>query len=370
MKRKHRRFQKLNQFGQLFLLILLAMVISSQSQAQSESTYRSYWQELVTFMENGGRRLRKECEDRPHHSVTASNIASSFQRARNERNACRRVKYYLGIIEQGSAQERQVARREIIDSYIAGRDPYGAMNAATFFVHLYGKQNRENPQVIYEIRTKIFELAFSNFATNPGYDPFWEKMILNVHSRQNLSNPAFQYYTAGLFLAHYPNSPYQQRLMEIVQVASENVQRHMMDPVDQYMMQLDFKAVIYRLKDFWENRDALVYADALKLSVEAYVKMADMVWQVGQGRVFKRRCWGRPNVDKMFVTQVLWEEHWDPSRPMDYTEAYHFFLQQADELIVYMEKTVGPTDPATLRAKAMRADPRQTFEQDLQRCLF
>ena len=368
MKKKHQSHKTLRNFGQLFLIILLAMVVSSQTQASEISTYQSYWQEVVQYMRNHGRQLRKECEDRPHSSVNSQNISASFQQARSVRNGCRRVKYYLGIIEHGNQQNRQLARREIIDAYIDGDDPYGAMNAATFYVHLYGKRNREDASVILEIRSKIIEVAFDNLAHNRGVDPFWEKMVLGVHSRQNLSNPAFQYYSAALFLQHYPRSSYRNRLMEIVNVASENVQRHMIDPIDQYMRQLDYKAVVTRLNVFWTERDSLVYADALTWSVEAYVKMAEMVRQVGQGRVFKRRCWGRPHVDQKFVTQTIWEEYWDPNNPMDYNEAYQFFLNQADQLINYMDQTVGPHHPASQRAKAYRLNPQQTFADGLRFC--
>ncbi len=368
MQYKHQRYQTLKSAGQLFLILLLATVIASQSQAQSESTYRSQWQELVDYMASGGRRLRKECEDQAHSSVTPNNIEASFQRARSEGNACRQVKLYLGIIENGSIPQRQLARREIIDSYIEAEDSYGAMNAATFYVGLYGREGREDANVIHEIRTKIFEVAFANFASNPGYDPFWEKMVLGVHSRQNINNPAFQYYSAALFAQHYPRSPFNQRLNRIVETASENVQRHMIQPIDQYMRQMDYKAVLMRLKPFWQEPDSLVYGDGLKWSVEAYVKMAEMVRRVGQGEEFRRRCWGRPTVNRMWVTQTIWEEYWDPNQPIDYNHAYRFFLEQADQLIAYMDRTVGPYALATRQAKALRQNPQQTFENGRKFC--
>ena len=123
----------------LFLSIGLVISVSSLSYAEEGSTYRTYWQEVQAYMKNGGRQLRKECQDKEHSSVRSSNIEVSFEKARTRSNPCTKVKFYLGIIKYGTQQDRQVARREIIDAYIDGNDSYGAMNAATFYVGLYGK---------------------------------------------------------------------------------------------------------------------------------------------------------------------------------------------------------------------------------------
>ena len=205
--------------------------------------------------------------------------------------------------------------------------------------------------MIEEIRTKIFEVARANFATNPGRDPFWEKMVLGIHSQQNRNNPAFQYYSAALFQRDYPRSRYKSKLRRITRIAEDNVSRHYVDPVKQYMKQKDYKAAIVRLSPIWSlSPDSIIYAEALEVSIEAFIKLSQQVREVGQGKVIKRLLWGRPTINKVWITTTVLELPY--GTPVDFTKEADDLMRQAEMLVDYMQRTL-PADSATKRAIRM-----------------
>jgi hypothetical protein len=349
MDNLYKSVKLINHWSLLILALFLVLVSSPPTYAQNENTYLTYNQELFSYIQNFGRQLRRECPDRPHTSVSAGRIDAAFTLARQQ-SPCVRVQYYLGIIEQGNQQQRQQARREIISAYIDGGDVYGAMNSATFYVGLYGQQGRESEAVIHDIRFQILQVSHSFFATHPGRDPFWEKMLLGIHSRQSLSNPLFQFYRGDIFLRDYPRSPHRAWVQRALRVAQQNVDRHYLEPNKHLRSRREWKAIIVRMAPIWSLSDeSVIYPAALEESVEAFIQLALQVRTVGQGRVI--RGIGLRTIDENRIRQLL---ELNPGQPIDYAYHYNFLMEQAAQLVNYMERTL-PGHAATRNAQRMLA---------------
>ena len=331
------------------ILIILACSFSAQGE-MTDRHYRTYWHDFVVLLQNRGRSMRKECNDNPHRDVRASNIEQALQNARNTRG-CRSVRYYQGIIEHGNQEYRQVARREIIDSYIEGDDPYGIMNAATFYVGLYGVNGWESAAVIEEIRFKILNSIETYFHTNAGRDPFWEKMVLGVHSKQSSQNPLFQFYRADLFLRDYPRSSHTSRVRSIQREAERHVENHYMEPNNFLRRNKEWKAIIIRMAPIWQlDDDSPIYGPALEISVEAFINLARDMAIVRRDGVIRRPL----NQTKKRITENTvrgWLEI-GPNDPLDWDKEIGFMMEQAITLVEFMERSL-PGQDSTRNARRM-----------------
>ena len=330
--------------------------------------YNSYWDDFVEFVQNRGNQLRKECPDNPHPDVNASNLEASLANARQAlRNGrgCRAVRWYLGVIEKknsGSNQEiRRIARKEIFDAYIKGDDPYGAMNAGTFYVGLYGIHNfnLDTRAELEKIRFKIIETASKYFHKNAQRDPFWEKMVMGVHHTQTRANPMFQFFTARLFLADFPRSSNKSKVNQIVSRAKKNIDNNFIAPAKGYLRAKAWKAVIMRTSEFWdEGPTHLLYGPALLMSVKAYIGMArDMSTiyrriQNGEAnpRIRRNYALNKNDVTKAYIT-TSWLELYNGTA-FNWIEEITFMMDQAKAITEYMESTM-PGEKETTEARSL-----------------
>lgn len=334
------------------LIALSLLLFSFPSYGQSsDSSYLSYTQELTRLIQNGGRQVRRECADEVMGTVFPGNINESFAQARQlvashrRRQGCQAVSYYLGIIEHGNEEQIRQARAEIVEAYVLGGDSFGAMNSANFFLGTYG-QNQN-------IRFRMIEVAREYFATHPERDPFWEKMILGIHPTQQQGNSLYQNFIARNFLADFPQISPQMRAVvdEVYKLAIDNIDQHFLAIAKFYHDRREYKATIIRLQPVWRiGPNSNIFPESLYLSIDSFIKLAQQVQTVGEGRVIRQ--FGLRTIDADRVRDLLELEATDP---VDYAEQVNFLLEQASLLMEIMEANI-PGNPWTARAQALFAN--------------
>ena len=321
----------------LCLALIVSFAFCDKAKAIGDSSYLSFGQELRQYIRSGASSLGRQCRDEIDRSANSNNVAATIERARGKRN-CRAVKLYLGAIEYGSDEQKQQARFEIIDAYDSAGDEIGAMKAAKIYINEHGQNET--------VRVKIIRIARGSFSTVVGRDPLWEKMVLNEHSAQTLENPFFQYIIADKFFRDYPNSSHRPEVQQIQNLAASNIDDHFMSIVNFYMRRREYKAAILRLQTVLaRGPESQIYGEGLHTSIEAYVKLAQQVSDVGRGRVI--RSIGLRRIDEDRVRAIL---DIAPLQRLDASLHEKYLLDQASILMGYMEDFI-PGDSWTRKAQ-------------------
>lgn len=319
------------------LATLVAVALCQQ--ARAESSYDSFGQELINMIKSGGGLIGSQCKDEISSSVNPNNIDKMLREARRGNN-CRSVRKYLGIIENGSAQHKKQARFEIIDAYDRAGDEIGAMLAAKKYIKTYGQSEA--------IRIQVLRVARNNFVKARGRDPLWEKMVLGTHESQTRANPFFQNIIAYNFFRDYPRSKYRSEVEKIYSLASKNVDDHFIGIAKYYMNRKEYKAVIIRLQSVWAiGPDSDIYPESLYMSIQAFIKLAQQVKVVGNGKVIRRI--GLRKIDEGRVRSIL---QLQPTDSLNYKEQVEFLIEQATVLMGYMEEAI-PNSSWTKKAQRL-----------------